>query len=118
MITKEFATEFAREWVDAWNAHDLKRILSHYTDDFEMNSPVIVQRLGKADGRLVGKQAVGEYWNAALIAFPDLKFELKTTFIGPTSLTVLYIGASGGYVTETFIFNSSLLVEKAYANYA
>src|SRR5207302_4356035 len=34
MIDLNWAEAFAREWVDAWNAHDLARILSHYTDDF------------------------------------------------------------------------------------
>ena len=30
---------FAAEWIEAWNAHDLERILAHYADDFEMASP-------------------------------------------------------------------------------
>jgi ketosteroid isomerase-like protein len=42
MITKEQALDFAHEWVAAWNAHDLERVLSHYTEDFEMSSPFIV----------------------------------------------------------------------------
>src|SRR5438876_10821997 len=57
MIDREWAEAFAREWVDAWNAHDLERILSHYTDDFEMASPLIVERMGVASGRLKGKEA-------------------------------------------------------------
>ena len=40
-MTKDFAIRFAGEWIAAWNAHDLGRILSHYTEDFEMSSPVI-----------------------------------------------------------------------------
>ena len=32
-MTREEALGFAREWVAAWNAHDLGRILSHYADD-------------------------------------------------------------------------------------
>ena len=39
----KFAEHFAADWIDSWNAHDLNRILSHYTDDFEMASPVIIQ---------------------------------------------------------------------------
>src|ERR1700723_3107179 len=38
MMTSELALRFA-EWIAAWNAHDLPRILSHYADDFEMSSP-------------------------------------------------------------------------------
>jgi ketosteroid isomerase-like protein len=30
MIENTFAEHFAAEWIDAWNCHDLERILSHY----------------------------------------------------------------------------------------
>lgn len=46
MIDQHWAQAFAREWIAAWNAHDMDRILSHYADDFEMSSPLIVERLG------------------------------------------------------------------------
>ncbi len=42
-ITPERAESFAAEWIAAWNARDLLRVLSHYTDDFEMSSPFIEQ---------------------------------------------------------------------------
>ena len=40
------ATRFAREWVAAWNSHDLERILSHYADDAELTSPLVQKILG------------------------------------------------------------------------
>ena len=39
MIEKDFAEEFARERIEAWDSHDLDRGLSHYSDQFEMSSP-------------------------------------------------------------------------------
>ena len=36
MIEQAFAEQFATEWIEAWNSHDLQRNLAHYTDDFEM----------------------------------------------------------------------------------
>lgn len=117
MITKDFALTFSEDWVDSWNSHDLERVLAHYSDDFEMNSPIIVKRIGKADGKLVGKTQVRAYWAGAFEAYPNLRFQLKNVFVGVTSVTILYIGAAGGLVTETFIFDSGLSVVKAYANY-
>jgi len=35
-MDKEFANKFAREWVEAWNCHDLDKIMTHYAEDFEM----------------------------------------------------------------------------------
>jgi len=52
MIDKAFAERFAMEWIESWNAHDLDRVLSHYTDDFEMSSPVIPRIAGETSGRL------------------------------------------------------------------
>ena len=62
MMTFEEADAFAAEWLTAWNSHDLEAILSHYDDDFEMNSPVILELMGGTTGKLVGKAAVGAYW--------------------------------------------------------
>lgn len=57
MIPPGFAERFARQWVEAWNAHDLERILAHYEDDFERTSPVIARLAGEASGTLRGKPA-------------------------------------------------------------
>ena len=82
MITREFAEAFSREWIAAWNAHDIERVLSHYADDFELASPFIVQIAGVPEGRLVGKAAVRAYWAEALRRMPDLLFRLRGCRIG------------------------------------
>ena len=60
----EWAREFAREWIAAWNDGDLERILAHYADDFEITCPLIVERMGVASGMLKGKNAIRPYWSA------------------------------------------------------
>ncbi len=50
MLENNFAEHFAADWIDSWNSHDLERILSHYTDDFEMASPVIIKVAGEPSG--------------------------------------------------------------------
>lgn len=116
-MDRKFAERFALEWIAAWNAHDLDRILAHYTDDFEMASPVI-RRLGHAaDGRLRGKAAVGAYWRAALDANPALRFEPVATLTGADSLTLLYRGATGQLVAEVMSFDADGKVRAASAHY-
>jgi hypothetical protein len=116
-VNAEFAGRFAAEWISAWNAHDLPRILSHYTEDFEMNSPVIIQVMGEASGRLRGKKAVGEYWAKALAKIPDLRFELVTTLVGVDSVTLYYKGPRG-LSAEVFHFDAGGKVSRAFAHYA
>jgi hypothetical protein len=59
MISREFAEHFAEEWISAWNAHDLVRILSHYENDFEMASPRIADIAGEPSGVFCGKESIG-----------------------------------------------------------
>ncbi len=116
MITKAFAQQFAAEWLAAWNAHDLPRVLTHYADDFEMFSPVIVQITGEPSGNLTGKAAVGAYWQKALARAPGLRFSLKTILTGVNSVTLYYEGVRG-LSAEVFIFNEQRQVVKAIAHY-
>ena len=118
MMDKAFAEHFAADWVAAWNAHDLDRILAHYADDFEMTSPVIVQIAGEPSGTLRGKQAVGAYWRNALQLIPDLQFELISLLVGVGSITLYYKGARGRLAAEVFHFGPDGRVVKAFAHYA
>jgi len=115
-LTPAFAERFAREWVAAWNAHDLERILSHYEDEFEMSSPVIAQLAGEASGILRGKPAIRAYWAKALEATPDLRFEIVSVLAGVDSVTVCYRGHRG-LAAEVFHFGASGKVAKAFAHY-
>ena len=60
-LDETFARHFAQVWVDAWNAHDLDRVLAHYEDDFVFQSPMIAVFTGEPSGRLQGKAAVRAY---------------------------------------------------------
>lgn len=116
MISREFAVSFARHWIDAWNSHDLKQVLSHYSEDFEMSSAYIVQMTGELSGTLKGKPAVGQYWAKALERMPDLRFELIDVLVGIGSITLYYRGVSG-MAAEVFFFNGEDKVIRAYAHY-
>jgi len=116
-VTREFALRFAGEWIAAWNARDLDRILSHYTDDFEMSSPVIVELMGEPSGTLRGKSAVREYWSRALARLPDLHFDLEGVYAGASSAVIHYHGPRGPSA-EAFWFNAEGKVHRAAAHYA
>jgi ketosteroid isomerase-like protein len=117
MIDHAFAKHFAAEWVAAWNAHDLDRVLSHYAEAFEMSSPYIAQIAGEPSGVLRGKAAVGAYWKQALARMPDLRFELVDTLVGAGSVTLYYRGVRG-MAAEVFFFGDDGRVTRAAAHYA
>jgi ketosteroid isomerase-like protein len=39
--------EFAQVWIHAWNSHDLEDILSHYSEDIEITTPMIAMATGE-----------------------------------------------------------------------
>jgi SnoaL-like domain len=112
------ATAFALDWLDAWNSHDLPRILSHYRDDFEMSSPLIIDRGKSPDGVLRGKAAIAEYWQIGLAAQPPLRFELIEVFRGAGMICLLYRSVTRNRrVIEWFRFDEAGLVSQAAGIY-
>lgn len=117
-MSKDPAAAFARDWIEAWNAHDLPRILSHYSEDFSMTSPKIVELAGEASGTLHGKAAVAAYWRAALERMPDLRFELLDVLRTPGSVVIYYRNHAGITAAEIFFFGDDGRVNKAAAHYS
>jgi hypothetical protein len=113
----EFAEHFAAAWIEAWNTHDVDRVLSHYAEDFEMSSPFIIQVAGEPSGMLKGKAAVGAYWRKALNLMPDLQFELVSVLAGVQSITLYYRGARGRLAAEVVHFGPDRKVARAFAHY-
>ena len=116
MITAEFAARFAADWIDSWNAHDLERVLSHYTGDFEMSSPIIERLMNEPSGMLRGREVIRAYWAKALAQNPGLHFELLHVFVGAGSVNVVYRGHRG-LAAEVFWFRDDGKVYRAAAHY-
>lgn len=113
----EGAKRFAEHWVAAWNSHDIDAVLAHYTDDFEMTTPMIQRVVGIGSGTLKGKAAVGDYWRAALAKVPDLRFSVIEVTCGVGSVSIYYNSVIGKKAIETFFFNEEGKIYKALATY-
>lgn len=100
VITQELATRFAHEWLEAWNAHDLERILSHFTDDAVFTSPLASRLLGDASGTVRGKEALRTYFGRGLAVSPHMRFELDRVFLGQDSIVLAYRNHRGQACAE------------------
>lgn len=112
------ARAFAREWVKAWNDHDLGAILSHYTDDVIFHSPRIRTVAGRDADHIVGKAALEDYWGKALELARDLYFEIDQVLTGSDALTIIYTNHRQQTVAETFVFGPAGKVVRSIAAYA
>ena len=111
------AQTFANEWVEAWNAHDLDRILAHYSEDFEIVTPMIKISLGVDTSSLKGKVAIADYWRAALEKMPDLHFELLDVCTGVNSIAVYYKSVMGKLAVEVMEFDATGKVAHVVVHY-
>lgn len=116
MLTREQAEQFASDWIESWNAHDIDKILSHYTEDFTFYSPIIIKLIGEPTGKLQGKQTIKKYWESALAMAPNLKFVTQDVLVGVQSVTIIYQGIRG-LSAEVFDFNEEGKVYRAAAHY-
>lgn len=98
--------EFAQEWQAAWNAHNLPRTLSHYTDSVVFRSRQAMALFGTEELR--GKSALRDYWSMALERQPDLRFHLRDAFQGHDTLVLTYENHRGVLAAETLSFTVDL----------
>jgi ketosteroid isomerase-like protein len=110
-------TALGQEWIAAWNAHDLDRVLALYTESFEMSSKHIVSFGFDTSGTLRGKDKVREYWAFALTKVPDLHFRLIDVYASPDSVIVHYENERGGKVCEYLHFDAAGRIFQASGNY-
>lgn len=118
MIDRDWADRFARDWIGAWNAHDLDAILSHYADDIVFHSPRIALVMSEQVDFVSGKPALARYWGKALATVKDLHFTFDRLYIGSDSLTIAYRNHRGQHAAETFVFGEDGLVTQSVATYA
>lgn len=98
-------SSFAAEWCDAWNAHDLERVLDHFHDDVLFTSPVAAAILPETRGQVRGKDALRAYWSEGLRRIPDLHFTVEQVFAGVDTVVIQYRNQKGVSVSEVLIFD-------------
>jgi len=112
------AKELAQEWVAAWNAHDLDRIVSHYAENVVLSSPVVVKVTGEATGMVSGKEALRGYFARGLELFPNLQFKLIDAMQGLGSVVLYYENQRGTRTGEFMEFDAAGKVVRVVANYS
>ncbi|MDA2893786.1 nuclear transport factor 2 family protein [Mycolicibacterium sp. BiH015] len=111
------ADQFAREWVRAWNDHDIEAVLTHFDDAVLFTSPVALKVLPSTGGVVQGKAALREYWTTVLVSVPDLEFAVEGVFGGIDTVVIAYRNQNGGVVSEVLRFNEDGLVIEGHATH-
>jgi uncharacterized protein (TIGR02246 family) len=107
----------AHEWIAAWNALDLERVLALYAEDCTMTSEVIVRLGVDPSGTVRGKSNLRAYWSKALAGLPDLHFDLIDLFVSPDSLIVFYKNERGAQMCEYLRLDAQGKIVQGSANH-
>jgi hypothetical protein len=113
MKTEEL-NAIALAWFDAFNTHDLERLLSLYDDHAEHYSPKLKERQPQTNGLIKGKTSLRAWWLDAFQRLPTLHYEMVrlTSFENRVFMeyTRHVLGEPDLYVGEMLEVNNQLII--------
>ena len=120
--SESFVREHVEKWVNAWNNHDIKIVLSMYSDDIEFSSPKIKAVFPERKlSKITNKSELEQYWTKALKGYPNLHFIPKQTILQGNLCILEYYAILDGKnkisVIEKFEFQDDGLVKKSSVFY-
>jgi len=118
MTTESDAKGFARQWVAAWNSHDLDAIMSHYDGGVVLISPAAAKILDDPSGTVEGNAALRNYFKRGLELYPNLHFELLDVMCGLSSIVVCCKNQKGTKTAEFMEFGENGKIIRVVANYS
>lgn len=76
-MTSNNNKQIALKWFEAFNEHDLEKLLSLYDDQAQHFSPKLKIRQPETKGLIIGKTALRNWWQDAFDRLPSLQYEVK-----------------------------------------
>lgn len=71
-------TSIAHSWFEAFNAHNLEKLLSLYDDEAQHFSPKLKVRHPETKGLIIGKNALRTWWQEAFDRLPTLNYKVTS----------------------------------------
>jgi hypothetical protein len=84
-------TSIAHSWFEAFNAHNLEKLLSLYDDEAQHFSPKLKVRHPETRGFITGKNALRVWWQDAFDRLPTLHYKVTSLTSSPDRVFMEYI---------------------------
>ncbi len=109
----------AHAWIEAFNAHDVDRLVGLYAEDAHHTSPKLRIQKPETLGRVVGRPALHAWWTEALLKTPTLSYVLLSVTAGERSVFIEYERRAEGQppllVAEVFeISGGKIIASRVY----
>lgn len=113
-MTPQQTTVIAQKWFEAFNEHDLEKLLKLYDEHAKHYSPKLKIRQPETNGLVQGKDQLRAWWADAFNRLPTLHYEVKTLTADTDKVFMEYTrkvtGEQDMYVAEILEINEIGLI--------
>lgn len=111
--------DIAHKWFEAFNEHDLEKLLALYHDEAEHYSPKLKIRQPETNGLVRGKAALRAWWQDAFERLPTLHYAVTTLTANDDRVFMEYIRKVAGeedmLVAEVLeVKNATIVASRVY----
>lgn len=111
--------QIAQKWFEAFNEHNLEKLLSLYDDNAEHYSPKLKLRNPETNGLIKGKENLRIWWKDSFDRLPTLKYEVKKLTADEEQVFMEYVrhveGENDLFVGEVLeIKNNVIIFSRVY----
>ena len=90
-MTTQKNLSVAHSWFEAFNSHNLEKLLSLYDEDAEHFSPKLKIRHPETNGLVTGKSALRIWWQEAFDRLPTLNYKVTSLTANDDRVFMEYI---------------------------
>lgn len=118
-MSPEKNLSIAHAWFEAFNSHNLEKLLSLYDDDAMHFSPKLKIKHPETNGYVTGKEALRTWWQEAFDTIPSLHYKVTSLTSNPDRVFMEYIrmvtGESDMLVAEVLeIKENKIIASRVY----
>ncbi len=113
-MTDDLIISIAKNWFDAFNQHNLKKLIALYDHNAQHYSPKLKLRSPETEGLIKGKKALEDWWRDCFERLPTLKYEPTRFIANGTAVFMEYIrkveGEEDLWVGEVLEIKNGLII--------
>jgi len=118
-MSADVTRRIALEWIEAFNAQDIDRLVGLYAEDAAHFSPKLKAAHPETNGMVTGHAALREWWQGAYNRLPTLFYKLQTITADTDRVFIEYIreveGEEAMPVAEAYdITNGKIVFSRVY----
>ena len=113
-MTVQKNLSIAHSWFEAFNAHNLEKLLSLYDDEATHFSPKLKIKHPETNGLISGKLELHSWWNEAFTQIPSLHYKVTSLTANSDRVFLEYIRSVADeqdtLVAEVLVINDSKII--------